>query len=144
MRGEFRPGGVKIAREAPSREDAIELRNRLRGGEQRPANIPQALRQLAKDAQDLRGLIFRELHQLVVALDSFQRLEKNGLSRPAGAVHDSRNTATIFRAHWDHEAVVAQGDVVFPGLGIARAENLLERFLDRFASLRDAGANSSQ
>ena len=50
----------------------------------------------------------------------------------------------LLGADGDHEAIVAQGDVVFAGFGVTRAQNLLQRFLDCAARVGDAGSNTAQ
>ena len=50
------------------------------------------------------------------------------------------NAATVFRAYGNHEALIAQCDVVFARFGIARAQNLFERFLVVKDDLVDAYA----
>ena len=108
---------------------------------QRAANRLKPLGKLAQNTRDLLSLALRQLHELVVGLDGFKRLHENRLARGARAVYHAMNAATVFRANWNHEALIAQCDVVFARFGIARAQNLFERPLDGFSRLRDAGAN---
>ena len=81
---------------------------------------------------------------MIVGVDGFERLEENGLAGGAGSVHHTGDGAALFGANRNDEAIVAQSDVVFAGGGVARAENLLERFLDCGASFADAGADAAE
>ena len=119
---------------------AIVCARRLQG----TAHPLQSLGKLLQDAENLRGLVFGKLHQLVVGLHRFKRLDENGLPRSAGAVNDALHRATMFRPHRNHEAVVAQRHVVFTRLRLPRTHDLLQRFLDRIPSLQNAGANPAQ
>src|SRR5262249_61250357 len=88
--------------------------------------------------------VLRQLYELVVGLDGLERLHENGLARGAGAVDDAMYAAAMFGTHRNDKAVIAHRDVVFARFRISRAEDLLERFLDGFARLGNAGANSFQ
>ena len=99
---------------------------------------------LRKNADDFGGFFFGKLNELIVGLDGFERLEENGLAGGAGSVHHAGNGAALLGANGYHEAIVAESDVVFAGVGIAGAENLAERFLDRGARLADAGADAAK
>jgi len=59
-------------------------------------------------------------------------------------VHHAGYAAAIFRANWNHKAIVAQGDVVFAGFGVAGAQDLLERFLDGVAGANNACADAAE
>jgi len=48
-----------------------------------------------------------------IQIDRFKRFDKNRLAGGARGVHDSLHLPPLGRAHGDHEAVVAQRDVVF-------------------------------
>ncbi len=50
----------------------------------------------------------------------------------------------MFGPHRNHEAIVAQRDVVFSRFGIPRSQNLLQALLDRIACLGDACPNAPQ
>ena len=97
-----------------------------------------------EDSRDFRGLVLGKLHEPVVVLDGFKRLDENCLPRGAGGVHDALHLAPLGRAHRDDEAVVAQRDVIFAGVAAARAQHALERFLNRLARAAHAGANAFQ
>src|SRR2546423_9331465 len=111
--GKFRHSGIEVPRESSAREDAVEIGKRLCCGEERTVQRLQAFRELEQDAQNFRAFLFPELHELVVGLDRFERLDKPGLARSAGAVNNSGNAAATFGAQGDHQAFVAPGDVVF-------------------------------
>ncbi len=84
--------------------------------------------QLSEDARDFRGFILGELHEPVVELDGFKRLDENRLARGAGGVHDALHLPPFGRAHRNDEAIVAQRDVVFAGVAAARAQHALAAF----------------
>ena len=141
---EFGHGGVEILCEAGAGEDTVECGDGVGGGYQRLAEEPQAFRQLAENADDLGGFVFGKLHELVVGLDGFKRLEEYGLAGGAGAVHHAGDGAAMLGAHRNHETVVAEGDVVFAGFGVSRAQDLLQSFLDGGACVGDAGADAAK
>ncbi len=118
---EFGHGGVEVLCEAGAGEDAVECGDGVGGSDQRLAEEPQAFRQLAEDADDFGGFVFGKLNQLIVGLDRFERLEEYGLAGGAGAVHYAGNGTAMLGAHRNHEAVVAEGDVVFAGFRVSRA-----------------------
>ena len=89
---------VEFAREAGARENRIEirrwLRRRARAGRDRRA----AGGQLVEDARDFGGFFFAKLHQAIIQLDGFERLDENGLARGAGGVHHARRRGGRRRA----------------------------------------------
>ena len=135
---------IEFARKTRTRERGIEFGNRLDRKTQRPEICAQALGQLGKDSRNFRGLVLGKLHEPVVVLDGFKRLDENGLPRRAGGVHDALHLAPLGRAHRDDEAVVAQRDVIFASVAAARAQHALERFLNRLARAAHAAANPLQ
>ena len=96
-------------------EHRVELRDRRRRKAQRPEICAQPLGQLFEDARDFGCFVFGELHELVVELNRFERLDENRLAGRARGVHDALHLPPLRRAHGDDEAVVAQRDVVFAG-----------------------------
>src|SRR5713226_2350822 len=142
--GEFWRAGIEIPREPASGKNAVELGNRRGGCKQRPSHHLQTLRQLAQNPRDFRGFVFRKLHKLIIRFDGFERLHENGLPGRACSMHDARHTSAVFRAHGNDKSLIAQRDVVFAYFGVSRTQDLLKGFLDRFARLRDAGANPVQ
>ena len=87
-------------------------------------HLAQAIRKFLQYPENLRRFVFGELHQLVVRLHRFEGLDKHGLPRAAGAVHHALHAAPVLRAHGNHEAVVAQRDVVFSRLRLPGPQNL--------------------
>src|SRR6266487_6744096 len=85
-----------------------------------------------------------QLHELIVRFDGFERLHENRLARRAGSVHYARYAPPVLGAHRDYKTLIPKCDVILSGFRIPRAQNLLESFLDRFARLRDAGADPPQ
>src|SRR3984893_19530312 len=110
--GEFRRGRVEVLREAGTRKYAVELGDGLCSSNERPSDHLQPLGQLPQKAQNLRGLVFAELHKLIVGLHRFEWLEEYGLTGSACSVHDAGHAAAVLGTHRDHEAVVAQRDIV--------------------------------
>src|SRR5208283_2342051 len=84
------------------------------------------------------------LHELIVSLHRFKGLDKHGLPGAAGAVHHTLHAAPVLRAHGNHEAVVAQRDIVLARLRLPGPENLLQGALDGLSRLHNAGANPPQ
>jgi hypothetical protein len=97
-----------------------------------------------QDARNFRGLFLGELHELVIALERFERLDKHGLSRGAGPMHDPRDATAVRGAHGDHVTVVAQRDVVLAGLFATSAQNAPELFQQFLARLRKSGADAAE
>src|SRR6185436_9628989 len=138
---ELRHGGVEIASKTRSGKNTVKAGDGVGRSEKKRAHNLQSFRKTPKDVENFRGFIFRQLHELIVGFQRFQRLEEHGLTSTAGAVDDPGYVTTILGAHWDHEAIVTQRDVILACAGVARAQNLLQCFLDRLARLRNAGTN---
>ena len=100
--------------------------------------------ELGENAGDLGDFFFGELNEAIIQIDGFERLDENSLSRGAGSVDDARNGAAIAGANRNHEAIVAERDVVLAGGLAAGAKDAFERLLDFVARLSDAGANATQ
>ncbi len=142
--GKLRHRRIEIARKAPARENTVKFGNGFGRSKQRTSNDLEALRQFTQNSYNLRRFILGKLDEFVIRLHSLKRLEEHGLPCSARAVHDSRNASPVLRAHGNHKPLIAQRDVIFSGLRIARSQDLLQRFLNRFARLRDARANAPQ
>jgi hypothetical protein len=112
-RREFRHHAVVVASKPAPRENGIEMRDGRRGGFERAVLTTKPFRELFQDARDLRQLVLAELDQPIIQIDSFERLDENGLPRSAGAVNHSRHGAAFRCSHGNHEAVVPQRDVIF-------------------------------
>lgn len=57
------------------------------------------------------GLLFiEETDQVIVLLDGFDGLDKDGLPARAGTVHHPRNSALLLDLHGDDEALAANSD----------------------------------
>ena len=132
---------IEFSRETGARECGVKFGNRLNRKAQRPEICAQALGELGEDSRNFRGLVLGKLHESVVVLDGFKRLDENRLPGRAGGVHDALHVSPLGRAHRDDEAVVAQRDVIFARVAAAGAQHALERFLNRFARAAHAGAN---
>ena len=76
-----------------------------------------------------------KLNQAIIQIDRFERLDEHGLARGARSVNDARHGAPVGGAHGNHEAVVAQRDVIFAGRLAAGAQDAFERTLNSFARL---------
>ena len=85
-----------------------------------------------------------ELHQPIVDLDGFERLDEYRLAGGAGRMHHAVDRAALRRAHRNHVAVVAPRDVVLAAFVSAGAQNALERLVQILAGSRDAFANAAQ
>ena len=114
------------------------------GAFERPALAAKPLGEVGQDAGDFGQLFFAQLHQAVVEVDRFQRLDEHGLARAARSVDDAGNGAALGSADRNHESFVAQGDVVFAGRFAAAAQNFLERFMNCIAALGEPGANAAE
>ena len=89
------------------------MRN-LRGRRiQRTAIRAQPFRKLRQNPRNLHHLFFGKLHQPVVQVNRFQRLDEHRLPRRARAVHHARYAAPVRRPHRNHKTIVAQSDVIF-------------------------------
>ena len=112
-----------------------------------PRSSADPLRQLFQDARDFGDFFVAQLDQTVIEIDRFERLDENRLPRGARAVHYARNGAALGSAHRNHEAVVAERDVVFAlfarGLA-ARAQDAFERPPNFLARLGNPGADALQ
>src|SRR5262249_1602237 len=73
---------------------------------------PKAVGQFEQDAADLLRLLFLQRDDVVVDLDSGQRLEKQACTAGRSAVHDPRNSPAMFGSHDEDVAAVAIGDAV--------------------------------
>ena len=140
----LRQRAIEFARETRARECGIEFGNGLNRKAQRPEICAQALGQFVEDARNFRRFVLGKLHEPVVVLDGFKRLDENGLAGRAGGVHDALHLSPLGRAHRNDEAVVAQRDVIFARVAAASAQHALERFLNRLARAAHAGANAPQ
>ena len=139
-----RHGALEFACKACARKQRIHQRNRLRSRRQRRVLAAQARSQLVEYAHDFRGLVFGELHQVIVAVQGFQRLNEHRLTRRACAVNDARHVAALRRTHRYHKPVVAQRDVVLARLFAARANDTLQIVQQFFAGLADRAADALQ
>src|ERR1700737_4589172 len=79
-----RSAAIESPCESRACKHAVQFRDRLCGGGQRPAQHLQTLGQLAQDTHNLRGFLFRKLHKLIVRIHRFERFQKNCLPRSAG------------------------------------------------------------
>src|SRR5204863_6936495 len=134
----------KIASEPRSGKNAVQAGNCVRGGKKKRPNKLQSFSETPEDVENFRCFIFGELHELVVGFQRFQWLEEHSLSRAARAVHDTGHAAAVFGPDGNDKSIVTQGNVILAGTRIARAQNLLQRFLDGVTRLRDARANPAQ
>ncbi len=111
--GEFRHHAIEFPRESRARENRIEMRDRSRPP---PQAAPRSARSRSVSSARMRAISAAsssaQLHQPVIEIDRFERLDENGLPRGARAVHHAGHRAPVRRAHRNHEAVVAQRDVV--------------------------------
>ena len=60
------------------------------GGFERAAIGAHAIGQFRENAGDLDGFFFGKLHEPIIQIDGFERLDENSLSRGAGAVDHAR------------------------------------------------------
>ena len=83
---------IEFTRETSARENGIEMsdiaRRRLRAG-------PRSARRRSVSSARMRAIsasfVFGELHETIIQIDGFERLDENGLPRGAGGVNDARN-----------------------------------------------------
>ena len=127
---------IELPRKSRARENRIEMRDgrgrALRAGRARRARGWSAL----QNARDFGRFFLAELHQAIIQINRLKRLDEHRLPRRARRVHHARNAAAIGSAHRNHEAVVAQRDVVLARRFAARAQDAFERLADRVARLR--------
>ncbi len=136
-RGELRQRTVELAGEARARKRGVEFGDGRRGKLDWPKLHPEALGKFREDARDFCGLLFGQLDKPVVELNRFERFDEHGLAGGTRPVDHALHLTAVGGTHRDHEAVVAQGDVVFAGLFATRAQNLPQRFLDGVARAID-------
>ena len=89
-------------------------------------------------------LFLAQLHQAVIQINRFERLDENRLPRGAGCMNHARHAAAVGRAHRNHEAIVPERDVIFARRFTARAHDLFERTLNCGARLDFARADALQ
>ena len=68
-------------------------RRRLRAGRDRRA----AFREFRENARDFGGFIFAKLHEAIIQVDGFERLDENSLARGARSVNHAGNPAPVAR-----------------------------------------------
>ena len=58
---------------------------------ERAAIGAQAIREFRQNARNFNGLIFAKLHEAIIQVDRFERLDENGLARGARSVNHAGN-----------------------------------------------------
>ncbi len=143
---EVRNDAIELRREARLAEDQLQLRH----GHQRAANRiavrAHAVGHFEQDAVDFARFFFRQLRQLVVEVDGFERLDEQRVAAGADAVDDAVELAPLPGDHRHHEALVADGDEFFleHAFLAVRAKKPLERFLNGFLLALHVAAHAGQ
>ena len=135
---------INFTRESRAGENGIEMGD-LRGRRpERGSFGAEPLGKFRKDPRNFDELFFGKLDQPIVQIDGFKWLDKNGLTGGARAVDHAGYAAPFGCAHGDHEAVVAQRDIIFAGGFAASAQNAFERAANFIAAVRDAGTDAAE
>ena len=108
--------------------------------------LPDSLRHLQQNAMNLRLLFLQQPHQLVVLLNSFQRLNKHRLPAGAGAVHHALHAPLLLNFYRNNEALAAyRNQFVLNRSALGQAAQIAAQgFLNRALLFFDFSANSRQ
>ena len=142
--GEFGNATVVFARKSSAGKKGVHCRDGRGGVSERASLRHQPRCELFQNTRDLRRFLFPELHQAIVDLDRFQRLDEKRLPRSAGRMDHPLEVPPLRCPNRDHVAFIALGNVIVATLAAARAQNALERLLQIFSRACDSFANAPQ
>jgi hypothetical protein len=98
---------VVLFREARLGKLQLQFAQHIHCSQDRIRVLPDSLRHLQQNAMNLRLLFLQQSHQLVVLLNSFERLNKHGLPAGTGAVHHALHAALLLNFYRNDEALAA-------------------------------------
>jgi hypothetical protein len=139
-------GALVLLGEAGLGELQLKLAQDIDGGEDSLGLLAEAGGHFEEDAVDFALFVFEQADKLVVLLDGFQRLDKDGLAAGTGAVDDALDAALLLDLDRDDEAVAADSDqFVLQGIAFREAAKITaQRVLDGAALLLDLAADGGE